>query len=51
MNIRFDPKGVLFRSLVLGKGAENQNGNLRWHLPWALYYVYIVDEMTLKMAK
>ena len=75
----------------LGKGAENQNGNLRWHLPWkggglegvssatylfwkmiflkkpfriipwlwkrvlhlvwALYYVYIVVEMTLNMAK
>ena len=24
-------KCPLFR---LGKGAENQNGNLRWHLPW-----------------
>ena len=74
----------------LGKGANNQNGNLRWHLPWrggsrgglechipilkndfslkplriipwlwkrvlhlvwALYYVYIVVEMTLNMAK
>ena len=75
----------------LGKGAENQNGNLRWHLPWrgggvsrrsrlplsyfekwffkkpfriipwlwkrvlhlvwALYYVYIVVEVTLNMAK
>ena len=22
-----------FRQFYLGKGAENQNGNLRWHLP------------------
>ena len=22
------------REFNLGKGAENQNGNLRWHLPW-----------------
>ena len=73
---------------VLGKGSKNQNGNLRWFLPWrggrgsrvphtysekrfywkpfriipwllkrvlhlvwALYYVYIVVEMTLNMAK
>ena len=71
-----------------GKVSNNQNGNLRWHLPWrggglervphtysekwffwkpfriiprllkrvlhlvwALYYVYIVVEMTLNMAK
>ena len=68
----------------LGKGSNNQNGNLRWfspwrgggswvphtysekwfffriipwlwkrvlHLVWALYYVYVVVEMTLNMAK
>ena len=74
----------------LGRGSNNQNGNLRWFLPWrggvsrglechipflkndfvlkpfriipwlwkrvlhlvwALYYVYIVVEMTLNMAK
>ena len=71
--------------IYLGRGSNNQNGNLRWFLPWrggvskgsrvpytysekpfriipwlwkrvlhlvwALYYVYIVVEMTLNMAK
>ena len=22
------------KNCLLGKGAKNQNGNLRWHLPW-----------------
>ena len=51
---------------TLGTVSNNQNGNLGWFLPWrvipwlwkrvlhlvwALYYVYIVVEMTLNMAK
>ena len=85
-------KNLISFQSCLGRCANNQNGNLRWHLPWrgrggvsrgsrvphtyseiwffwkpfriipwllkrvlhlvwALYYVYIVVEMTLNMAK
>ena len=30
---KVDMCNKLFTCKILGRGAENQNGNLRWHLP------------------